>query len=71
MVACSVQIWKNTFFKIVETLIAVFIKYSIIYMYLPLNYKTRIILSLSKTITLNFTMYILTILIRSFKNKLK
>ena len=40
-------------------------------MYLPLNYKTRIILSLSKTITLNFTMYILTILIRSFKNKLK
>ena len=58
-VACRVQIWrKKHFVKIVTSLV----KTDIMSMYMLYNKKKTVILSLFKTDTLNFTMYILTIL---------
>ena len=62
---------KKFFFKIVTTLVIVwlesgyksgFIKNDIMFMYLLFTYKKLIILNLFKIDTLNFPMYILTIL---------
>ena len=61
-VACSVQIWKKIFCQSSDKLGHNFTKNDIMYMYFLCNYKKLIILSLFKIATLNFTMYILTIL---------
>ena len=56
-VTCSVQIWKKTV-KIVTSFVS-FIKNDIMFMNLIYIYKKPIILSLFKSDTLKFTMYIL------------
>ena len=61
-VACRVQIWKKTFCQNNDYFRYRFIKNDIMFMHLLCIYKKPIILSLFKIDTLNFTMYILTIL---------
>ena len=63
-VAYRVQIWKKkTFCQNSDKFVYSFIKNNIMFMYMLCIYKkSNIILSLSKIDTLNFTMYILTIL---------
>ena len=61
-VACSVQIWKKIFCQNSDKLGHKFTKNDIMYMYFLCIYKKLIILSLFKIATLNFTMYVLTIL---------
>ena len=51
---------EKNFVKIVTSLVTVILKMTL-FMYLLCVYKKRIILSLFKTDTLNFIMYILTI----------
>ena len=62
--ACSVQIWKKkkTFCQNSNKFGYSFIKNDIMFMHLICIYKRNIILNLFKTDTLNFTMYIFTIL---------
>ena len=55
-VACRVQIWKKAFCQNIDYF------YNIMFMYLLCIYQKTIILSLFKIRTLNFIMYILTIL---------
>ena len=59
---------KNHFIKIVASLVTVLLKMTLMFMYLLCIYKKPIILSLFKTHTLNYTMYILTILTCPSKN---
>ena len=68
-VACRVQIWKknNIFCQNSYKFGYSFIKNDIIIMYILCIYKKTIILSLFKIDTLNFTMYILTILTSPLK----
>ena len=66
-VACRVQIWKKTFCQNSQKFGYSFIKDGIIFLYLLCIYKNPIIFSLFKIDILNFTMYILTILICSLK----
>ena len=61
-VVSRVQIWKKTFCQNSDYFGYCFIKNDIMFMYLLCIYKKPIILSLFQTVTLNFTMYILTIL---------
>ena len=61
-VVSRVQIWKKTFCQNSDYFGYCFIKNDIMFMYLLRIYKKPIILSLFQTVTLNFTMYILTIL---------
>ena len=65
-IAYRVQIWKKTFCQNNVYFGYRFIKNNI-FMYLLCIYKKNIILSLFKIDTLNFTMYILTILTCSLK----
>ena len=61
-VACRVQIWKKHFVKIVTSLVTVlFIRTLCLCIYFVFT-KKNIILSLFQIDTLNFTLYILTIL---------
>ena len=61
-VACRVQIWKKTFCQNSEILVSVLFKI-ILYLHIYFAFtKKPINLSLFKTDTLNFTMYISTIL---------
>ena len=62
-VGCKVQIWKKNSVKFGYS----FIKNDVTFMYSLCIYKKPIILSLFKIYTLNFTMYILTILTCSSK----
>ena len=61
-VAYGVEIWEKTFCQSSDYFGYRFIKNNIMFMYLLCIYKKPIILSLIKIDTLNFTMYILTIL---------
>ena len=61
-ITCTVQVWEKTFFQNSGKFGYSFIKNGIMFMYIHYNYKKLIILSLFKIDTLNFTMYILTIL---------
>ena len=61
-VACRVQIWKKIFWQNSDKFGPRFTKNDIMYMYFLCIYKKTIILSLFKITTLNYTMYILTIL---------
>ena len=61
-VAYRVQIWEKTFCQSSDYFGYRFIKNNIMFMHLLCIYKKPIILSLIKIDTLNFTMYILTIL---------
>ena len=62
-----VQIRKKPFFQNSEKFGYSFIKSDIGYMYLSFIYKNPIMLSLLEIVTLNITMYILTILTGSLK----
>ena len=53
---------KIQFFRILKKLVTVLSKMALFIMYLPLSYKSSIILSLLKIVTLDFTMHILMIL---------
>ena len=66
-ITCTVQVWEKTFFQNSGKFGYSFIKNGIMFMYIHYNYKKLIILSLFKIDTLNFTMYILTILTCSWK----
>ena len=61
-VACRVQIWKKILRQNSDKFGRSFTKNDIMYIYFLCIYKKLIILSLFKIATLNFTMYILTIL---------
>ena len=61
------QILKKTYFQNSEKFGYSFIKSDIGYIYLFFIYKNLIMLSLLETVTLNFTMYILTISTGSLK----
>ena len=61
-VACRVQVWKRIIYQNSGKFGYCFIKNDIMFMYLLRIYKKPIILSLFKIDTLNFTMYISTIL---------
>ena len=63
-VAYRVQIRRKTFF---QKFLHSFIKNDIIYFYLPFINKKPIILSLFEMVTLNFTMFVLTISTCSLK----
>lgn len=68
-VAYRIQILKEIFFENSGKLGYSFIKNYIIYMYLSFIHKTPIILGLSKIVTSNFTIHILTILLCSLQIK--
>ena len=61
-VACRVQMWKKIFCQNSDKFEHSFIKNDIMFMYTLCFYKKNIILSLFRIDTLNFTVYILTIL---------
>ena len=61
-VACGFQIWKKIFCQNSDKFGHSFTKNDIMYMCFLCIYKKPMILSLFKIATLNFTMYILTIL---------
>ena len=66
-VGCRVQIWKKTFCQNSDKFRYIFIKNGIMFMCLLCIYKETIILNLFKIDTLNFMMYILTILTSPLK----
>ena len=66
-VACRVHIRKKTFCQNSDKFGQSSIKTVIMFMHMLYNQKKAVILSLFKTDTLNFTMYILTILTCPFK----
>ena len=61
-VACRVQIWKKTFCQNNDYFRYPFIKNDIMFMHLLCIYKKSMTLKMFKIDTLNFTMYVLTIL---------
>ena len=50
---------KIQFFRILKKMVTVLSKMALFYMYLPSSYKSSIILSLLKIVTLDFTMYVI------------